>query len=127
MQQEKQYLKEGVKNDAGKTEWHYLPVEPMEEVVRVLMYGDKKYPAEDGSNWKRVDNPKKRYFNAMIRHSFAWLKGERLDPETGYSHLAHAITNALFLLHFEQEEFKRVEKRKNDEEEYMKKYGKSSP
>ena len=93
---------QGVKNDSGKTQWWYLPMSIMREVVDVLAYGDKKYPADDGCNWKRVPNAKKRYYSALIRHITAWWEGEANDPETGMHHLAHAITNLIFLLWFER-------------------------
>lgn len=91
----------GIKYDEGKVQWWYLPIAPTIEVIKVLTYGDSKYPAEDGSNWKRVPNAKKRYYSALLRHVTAWWDGEKNDPETGLNHMAHAITNALFLLYFE--------------------------
>lgn len=91
----------GVKNDSGKIEWSYLPIEPMNEVLKVLMLGDRKYPSPDGCNWKAVPNARKRYYNAALRHLTSWYNGEKTDPESGYNHLAHAVTNCLFLLWFE--------------------------
>lgn len=91
----------GVKNDSGKIEWSYLPIEPMNEVLKVLMLGDRKYPSPDGCNWKVVPNARKRYYNAALRHLTSWYNGEKTDQETGYNHLAHAVTNCLFLLWFE--------------------------
>lgn len=91
----------GTKNDTGKLQWSYLPVSAIKEVLKVLAYGDSKYPAEDGANWKRVPDAKKRYYNALLRHVTSWWDGERNDPETGIHHLAHACSNCLFLLWFE--------------------------
>jgi hypothetical protein len=91
----------GVKYDSGKTQWSYLPLEPIKAVVDVMTYGDKKYPAEDGSNWKRVKDSRKRYYNATMRHLTSWFDGEKNDPESGLHHLAHACSNILFLLWFE--------------------------
>ena len=91
----------GVKSDQGKTQWSYLPVPAVKAVVDVMAYGDTKYPAPDGSNWKRVPDAKKRYYNAAMRHLTSWWDGEQNDPETGYNHLAHACSNLLFLLWFE--------------------------
>ena len=99
--QESKSLTKGVKHDSDKIQWWYLPIAPMQEVLKALTYGDKKYPADDGANWKHVPNAKKRYYSAMLRHITSWWDGEKNDPETGYNHLAHAITNALFLLYFE--------------------------
>ena len=92
---------QGIKFDDGKIQWWYLPIEPIKEVLKVLHYGDKKYPADDGCNWKRVPNAKKRYYSALMRHITAWWDGEKNDQESGMHHLAHACTNVLFLLYFE--------------------------
>jgi len=91
----------GIKFDDGKIQWWYLPIEPIKEVLKVLHYGDKKYPADDGCNWKRVPNAKKRYYSALMRHITAWWDEEKNDQESGMHHLAHACTNVLFLLYFE--------------------------
>jgi hypothetical protein len=91
----------GVKYDSGKTQWSYLPLEPIKAVIDVMTYGDKKYPAKDGSNWKRVKDSRKRYYNATMRHLTSWFEGEKNDPESGLHHLAHACSNILFLLWFE--------------------------
>ena len=42
-----------------------------------------------------------RVFAALMRHMWAWWRGEVNDPETGMSHLWHAATNIAFLLAFE--------------------------
>lgn len=90
----------GRKFDGGKLDWALLPVEPNEEVVKVLMFGAQKYARD---NWKHVDNHKVRYYNAAMRHLTAWQKGEETDPETGLSHLAHAMCCLNFLLYKELE------------------------
>lgn len=105
-------MQTGVKNDSDKLQWWYLDDhwKSLKEVVSVLMYGDIKYPADDGANWKRLDNPQKRFKDALLRHLIAYRQGEKNDPETGKSHLAHAITNALFLMYFD-----RINKENNNE------------
>lgn len=92
---------QGRKDDAGKTQWWYMPIKPMQEVIGVLEYGDKKYPAEDGCNWKNVPDARKRYYSALMRHITEWFEGETHDKESGRHHLAHAATNCLFLLWFD--------------------------
>lgn len=49
------------------------------------------------NNWQHVF-PRSRYIGAGFRHFIAWTKGEKIDPESGKSHLAHAICNLLFLM-----------------------------
>jgi hypothetical protein len=89
---------EGVKYDNDKPKWSLLPFKALKEVVDVLTYGAKKYAPD---NWKKVPNAKQRYIDAGFRHFTAYAAGEKLDPETGKSHLAHAICCLLYLLAFE--------------------------
>ena len=85
----------GIKHDSEKLRWSLVPFDAMEEVVKVLEYGAKKYAPD---NWKHVDNGEERYFNAMMRHLVAYRNGERKDPDSGLSHISHAICSGLFLL-----------------------------
>lgn len=90
--------KVAMKFDTGKLDWSLLPYEALEEVVKVLEYGKHKYAAH---NWSSNGGFKyTRVFNALMRHTLAFMRGEDKDPETGLSHIAHAACNILFLLHF---------------------------
>ena len=80
--------KGGRKFDGGKLEFDLLPPYALEETTRVLMIGAEKYERD---NWKRVPDASRRYWNAAQRHLWAYKKGEILDPESGLSHLAHAL------------------------------------
>lgn len=91
---------EGRKDDAGKPEWHLVPWGAMEEVTKVLTYGARKYAPD---NWKLVPDARPRYTSAALRHFVAWIRGERLDPETGLHHLAHAVCCLLFLIEREDD------------------------
>jgi hypothetical protein len=88
----------GVKFDKDKPQWSLLPFKALREVVDVLTYGAKKYAPD---NWKKVPSAKQRYIDAGFRHFTAYAAGEKLDPETGKSHIAHAICCLLYLLAFE--------------------------
>lgn len=82
------------KYDASKPDYAQLPPTALEAVVKVLGFGAKKYGSynwRNGFKWTRL-------FSACGRHTFAWLRGEDLDPESGLPHLAHAICCLLFLL-----------------------------
>lgn len=92
---------QGVKYDQDKLQWSLLPFRALQEVVSVLGFGAKKYAAD---NWKHVPEARTRYVDAAFRHLTDWHLKERLDGETGKSHLAHAICCLLFLLWFEQED-----------------------
>jgi len=91
----------GVKYDSGKLQWTLLPFRAINEVLEVLSFGAKKYAAD---NWKIVPEARTRYVDAAFRHLTDWHLKEKLDGETGKSHLAHAICCLLFLLWFEQED-----------------------
>lgn len=85
---------EGRKNDTGKLPLHLLPHDALEEVAKVLDYGQHKYSArnwEAGMAWSRP-------YAACLRHLWAWWRGQERDPETGLSHLAHAACCVLFML-----------------------------
>lgn len=87
---------DGAGNDKNeeKVQWHLLPWEQVEEIVRVLMFGLRKYSFD---NWKHV-RPRIRYYDALQRHLKSWLDGELMDPETNLSHLSHAGCCLLFLM-----------------------------
>ena len=89
-----------VKRDSGKLRWSLMPFEELEDVVKVLMHGAEKYSPD---NWKKCDDIT-RYKDALMRHAVAYVSGDKIDPEFGLSHLAHAICNCLFLMWFDKHE-----------------------
>lgn len=86
---------QGIKHDQGKLEWHLLPLSCFRGVVRVLMFGAKKYAKW---NWTK-GMPWSQTYNATLRHLDAFMSGEEIDPETGESHLDHAMCCLMFLRH----------------------------
>lgn len=90
---------EGVKADAGKAPWDLMPFAALAEVVKVLEFGAKKYAPD---NWRKVPEAHKRYLAACFRHLCARGLGEKLDPESGLPHLAHAACCVLFLLEMDR-------------------------
>jgi hypothetical protein len=88
---------EGRKDDGGKPRMDLIPPELLFGVADVLHYGAEKYAArnwEKGMSWGRV-------FGAMMRHMWAWWRGERIDAESGLPHLAHAGCCVAFLMAYE--------------------------
>jgi len=85
---------EGRKFDQGKPRYGLLPPLALQEMARVLTHGAEKY---DAGNWKHVPDSLERYFDALQRHVWAWKMGEKLDPDSGIHHLAHALANVAFL------------------------------
>ncbi|MHC4648173.1 MAG: dATP/dGTP diphosphohydrolase domain-containing protein [Planctomycetota bacterium] len=93
--------KEGKKYDENKLRWDLVPFEAIEKIVEIITHGQEKYGE---NNWKELENPMDRYFAALMRHLVAWKKGERIDKDSGLSHLAHAGCNIFFLMWFEEQE-----------------------
>lgn len=87
--------KPGKKFDQNKVPMELVPLDAVSEIAKVLGHGAKKYGA---NNWQHLDNAQKRYLGATLRHLTAYQKGEKKDPESGLSHLAHAGCNILFML-----------------------------
>lgn len=86
------------KHDNGKLPMSLVPPEAIEALAEVLLFGAEKYGDrnwESGIEWSRL-------YDAAQRHLTAYLKGERLDPESGKSHLKHALANLAFLVTFEE-------------------------
>ena len=89
---------EGRKDDGGKPRYDLLPPELMDGVARVLTFGAGKYGErnwEKGMHWGRP-------FAALMRHMWAWWRGQARDPETGMSHLWHAACCLAFLITYEE-------------------------
>lgn len=83
---------------AEKTRFDLVPFPAIADIADVLAYGAGKYSANNwcrGTSWGR-------YFSALCRHIFAWWRGEDTDPETGFSHLAHAGCCLLFLMEYQR-------------------------
>lgn len=90
----------GRKDDGGKLPWHLLPYDAVEDIVKVLDFGAKKYAPR---NWEK-GIVYSRVYGALMRHLVAWWMKENggRDKETGLSHLAHAGCCVLFLIAFEK-------------------------
>lgn len=89
----------GMKLDAGKPRWDLIPPLALEDVARVLEFGARKYAPD---NWRKVEGWRWRYLRAGIGHIYSHLRGERMDLESGFPHLAHAICCLLFVLELER-------------------------
>ena len=85
------------KHDEGKPRPTLVPVGLIDAVTAVREHGCRKY--HDPENWKQVEP--QRYRDALYRHWLAYLRGERLDSESGMPHLWHLACNAAFLIEME--------------------------
>lgn len=86
-----------MKFDTDKLRYSLIPPEALKGMAEVLTYGAKKYKP---NNWKQADDTS-RYTDALYRHLEAWRSGDKFDSESRLQHLAHALTNIAFLIHFE--------------------------
>lgn len=87
-----------IKHDQSKLPMHLLSTTALEEVAKVLQFGAEKYEAHNwrkGFVWSRT-------ISAAMRHILAFNSGEDRDPESGLSHVAHAMCCLMFLLEFEK-------------------------
>jgi hypothetical protein len=95
-----------IKYDLGKADWSLMPWEAVEEINKVLEFGANKYNEKDKKgpnswNWaKGTGLGRLRVLNAVFRHLFAYARGEKLDPESGLSHLNHAACGLLFMIYY---------------------------
>lgn len=87
----------GVKHDEAKTRIELFPGDVLWAICEILTFGAVKYGDrnwERGMDWGRL-------FGAGQRHLWQWWGGENIDPETGKSHLLHALCCFVFLAAYE--------------------------
>lgn len=88
-----QPLNNGTKYDQDKVRMDLLDADALEGLAKVLTFGAKKYAAH---NWRGgISNS--RLLAALLRHSFAIVKGETIDPESGLPHIDHVGCCWMFL------------------------------
>lgn len=87
----------GARYNAGKPDYSLIPMHLLADTARVFTYGSHKYKAWNWCKGMAWSIP----FACLMRHSFAWFRGEKLDPESGLPHTAHMACNLLMLIHFE--------------------------
>jgi len=88
----------GTKFDQDKSQWHLLPFDALEDVIKILELGQVKYGK---FNWKKGFT-RSRLVDATFRHLTSYVSGDRIDKESGCSHLAHAVCNLLFMISLEK-------------------------
>lgn len=96
-EQRQQKAEPGWKMDAGKARLDLIAPEMLDGIADILAFGAARYGErnwEKGMSWGRP-------FGAMMRHMWAWWRGEQADAETGKSHLWHAACCLMFLIAYE--------------------------
>ena len=87
---------EGSKYDKGKARYDLIAPLALEALVGVYTYGAQKYADHNwrkGIRWSRV-------FGAVMRHLWAFWRGENKDPESGLLHLSHAMWGCAALIDY---------------------------
>ncbi len=89
----------GLRHNDGKRQWSLVDFDAFEPMVEVLEFGAKKYAPD---NWKLGGDALsyRRVTESMLRHIFAFMRGEDIDKESGISHIGHIQCNAMFLGHY---------------------------
>lgn len=85
--------KEGIKHDQDKPMLNLIDPQAIEGLAAVLTFGAKKYAAD---NWRGGIN-NSRLIASLLRHLFAIMRGEMVDPESGLPHIDHVGCNWMFL------------------------------
>lgn len=83
----------GTKHDSNKPPCDLLSPIALEATAMVLAHGAKTY----GKNNWRLGLAYSRLIGAIMRHLFAFMRGEDLDPETGLPHVDHLGATVMFL------------------------------
>lgn len=96
------------RHNTGKIQWSLVDFKSLENMVKVLEFGAKKYSAD---NWKKGLYTKE-IIESLLRHVFCLMSGEYDDKESGLSHTGHILANAMFLDYMirEKKEFDNINK-----------------
>ena len=96
----------GSSKNSKLARYDMIPADALELVAKHYGKGAEKYPPFDSGDGNGVlDNWRRGYawslsFAAMMRHAWAFWRGEDIDPETGSPHLAAVVWHALAMLHW---------------------------
>lgn len=93
---QKVYAEDHLKFDKEKPRMDLLDPLAMEGLATVLTYGANKYKTHgwrEGIKYSRI-------VAALLRHLFAILRGEYIDPESKLPHIDHVGANWMFLSNY---------------------------
>ena len=83
------------KDDVGKADLAIIPEVALVEMSKAFTVGEKKYGRY---NYLAGGFTICRITSAMIRHGYAYLRGEEYDPKDGQHHLGSVLACAAMLL-----------------------------
>jgi hypothetical protein len=82
--------------DSGKPRYDLIPGDALDDLAKLYDYGAQKYAErnwEKGMSWSRC-------FGSLMRHAWAFWRGEDIDPESGIHHMTHAAWNCIALVSY---------------------------
>lgn len=79
-----------------KRAFHLLPFLALRAVSHILAIGAEKHGRE---TWRNI--PIDTHMDAALSHLAYYGSGQKIDPDTGYSHLWNAATRILFCIEIE--------------------------
>lgn len=82
----------GLRYNENKLKWSLVHFKSLEPMVKVLMFGAKKYSPD---NWKKGLD-KKEILDSMMRHIAELIDGYETDKESGLPIIGHIQCNAMF-------------------------------
>jgi len=88
----------GMKKDGDKLDYTLLEWTSLQDLVRLMMFGAKKY---DRDNWRKVEPY--RYKQALLRHVALLAEGEWTDSDSNLPHCACIMFNAMVLIWFKKQ------------------------
>lgn len=92
----KEHNQKALRYNEGKPKWSLVHFKSLEPLVRVLMYGVKKYARD---NWKKGLD-RQEILDSMQRHLAALIDGQEIDPESQEHHIGHIMCNCMFYSYF---------------------------
>lgn len=97
----------GIKDLKGKPQVKLIPYEAIKGMAEVRKFGNEKY--KEPWRWYEEGN-RDDFVEAGIRHLYKHLSGDyggdRLDDESGLSHLKHALTSIAMAVALDEKEKK---------------------
>lgn len=78
----------------GKAPLSCVPVNVIADLGVAMLEGSLKYGRY---NYRESDVRASVYFDAAVRHLFAWWEGEDIDPDSGMSHVIKAMASLTVL------------------------------
>lgn len=83
-----------LKHDGDKPDLALLPYPALVQMAQAFMYGEKKYARHNYRHGFETH----RLVGAALRHVYKYESGEDIDPESGVSHLGHALASIAMLI-----------------------------